>query len=313
MKQGKIVIIGAGHVGSHCASALMQQGVCSKIILIDKDTEKAKSQALDLQDANSFQPRPTEVSAGDYEDCKDADLLVLAAGVPRLSGQTRMDVLKDTEKEICEIAPRVKKSGFSGITITISNPADVIAFYFRRLTGFPAERVFSTGTGLDTARLRRALAKALKVDPRSISCFAMGEHGDSQSAPLSLVRVGGESLSDFIKNSPALLRAADLEGAVHDAAFSGTDIIEGKGSTEFGIGAVLADTAKAVLFDEHRMLPVSVLLRGQYGQSDVYAGVPAMVGANGIEYIPDLPLLPEEEKAFGKSCDAIRRAIATLS
>ena len=175
----KIVIIGAGHVGSHCAYALAIQGICDEIVLIDKDKTKAKSHSMDIADSVSFFYSSIIVRCGDYEDCKDADIIVISAGVPRLPGQTRLDVLGGSVECIRDIVSNLNKIEIKGIIITITNPADIIADFVRKATGLPKNRVFSTGTSLDTARMRRTVADLCNVAPQSVIGFAMGEHGDS--------------------------------------------------------------------------------------------------------------------------------------
>ncbi|MEN6390093.1 MAG: L-lactate dehydrogenase [Syntrophomonas sp.] len=306
----KIVIIGAGHVGSHCAFSLMTRGDASEIVFIDIDEPKAAAQAGDIADAACFMPHSTIVRTGDYTDCKDAAIVVLAAGVPRKPGQTRLDTMGDSIRVMKEIIDPLKNSGFEGILICISNPADVIANYMRKHTVWPKHRVFGTGTSLDTARLRRVLQEETGIDARSIQCFSLGEHGDSSMIPFSQASIGGKPLWELMKEKPATYGKLDLDHVLERTHLIGMDIINGKGSTEFGIGSVLADMVKAIFHDEHRVMPVSALLEGEYGQSGLYAGVPAVIGKNGLEEIVELHLIVEEQKLFGESCDVIRRHIA---
>ena len=198
-----------------------------------------------------------------------------------------------------DIIPKIKASGFNGYVIGITNPADVIINYAYRHLGLPANRVFSTGTALDTGRLRRCIYEATGVKPQKIEAFAMGEHGDSQYAPLSQVKLDGEPLDPAKYNM-------DFAKVAHEAAHVGGFVIDGKGATEFGIGTVLSEIARAVLYDEKAVLPVSALLEGQYGVSGIHAGVPAIIGKGGVEKIIELDLTPEELAGFHKSCDVIR-------
>ena len=181
----KIVIIGAGHVGSHCAYALAIQGICEEIVLLDIEEVKAESHAMDIADSVCFLGNSVTVRTGDYKDCEDADIIVISAGVPRLPGQTRLDTLGASIECMKEILTHLKKIEIQGIIITISNPADIIADYIRKETGLPRNRVFSTGTSLDTARMRRTVGDMCKVDPHSVVGFVMGEHGDSSMIPFS--------------------------------------------------------------------------------------------------------------------------------
>lgn len=306
----KVVIIGAGHVGSHLAFTLLMQGECDEIILIDVDKEKAAAHGLDIADAGLFAPHPSFVRLGDYSDCEDADIVVLSAGVPRKPGQTRLDTMGDSIAVMKQIVEPLSISGFKGILICISNPADIIADFMRKQTGFPSNKVFSTGTSLDSARFRRTMSELTGVDIRSISGFTMGEHGDSQMIPFSHVTIGGKPLLELKEEYPDTYGKLNFEHILERTKMIGMDIVIGKGATEFGIGAVLADMVKAIFHDEHRIMPVSALLQGEYGQRDVHAGVPAVIGRNGIEQIIEIKLTKEEQKQFNDSCDVIRKHIA---
>lgn len=305
----KIVIIGAGHVGTHCAAALSFQNICDEIVFIDKDEVKAKSQAMDLADSVCFLPSAPIIRTGDYGDCEDADIIVISAGVPRLPGQTRLDTLGASIECIKDVVDNLNKTDIKGIIITITNPADIIAYYVRKHTGLPKNRVFGTGTSLDTARTRRTVADLCKVDPHSVIGFAMGEHGDSSMVPFSHLTINGDAYDKFVKEHGDRCIDFSEEKVTECTHMRGMDIINGKGSTEFGIGAALADMAKAVLTNEHRVLPASVLLEGEYGQNNVNAGVPCIIGRNGIEEIIELKLTEEENKLFASSCDVIREHI----
>ncbi|MDO4572713.1 MAG: L-lactate dehydrogenase [Clostridia bacterium] len=301
----KIVIIGAGHVGSHCALSLSLLGVCGEIVLLDIDRRKAEAQARDAADAAALLPHAVRIRDGWYDECRTADIVVLAAGAPRVPernarGETvapsRLALLEETMGMLRDVAPQLARSGFDGVAVSISNPCDVIAQCLQARLGLPAARVFGTGTGLDTARLRARLAEASGCSCAAVSCLVMGEHGDSQVAPRSQARIQGKP------PEPDLFAAA-----AQAARMGGASIIGGKGATEFGIGLVLAEIARAVLRDEKRALPVSALLEGQFGQRDVYAGVPALIGRSGVEAICRPTLTPDELLGFARSCEIIRR------
>ena len=309
----KIVIIGAGHVGSHCAYALAIQGICDEIVFIDTDRIKAESHAMDIGDSVCFLGTCPIVRMGDYKDCEDADIIVISAGVPRLPGQTRLDTLGASVKCVKDIITHLNERKISGIIITISNPADIIADYVRKGTGLPRNRVFSTGTSLDTARMRRTVGDMCNVDPHSVVGFAMGEHGDSSMVPFSHLTIFGKAYKELKEENPDRFGSLSEDKIVERTHMRGMDIINGKGSTEFGIGYVLADMAKAVLMDEHRVLPASALLESEYGQENVYAGVPCIIGRNGVEQVIELKLTEEENKKFAASCDIIRKHIKMAS
>lgn len=306
IKQRKVVIIGAGHVGSHCGLSLALQGVADEIVLLDIDQEKARMQALDIDDASQFTPHRVRVRAGSYQDCGDAQAVVMAAGKSRLPGQTRLDMFEDSIRIMQSIVGPLKASGFHGIVVSISNPADIIADFLRKQLGLPKNRVFSTGTSLDSARLRRILSGILQVDRRSIQAYSMGEHGDSQIIPVSHIQVGGVPIREWMDADPSVTAKLDFDAICKQNCESGFHIVEGKGCTEFGIGVICSDILKAIFDDEKRILPVSTLLEGEYGQSGVHVGVPALIGADGVEHIYEIALTPEEKTKFDRSCGVVR-------
>lgn len=300
----KIAIIGAGHVGSHAGYSLISQGLAEEIVYIDIDQKKAIAQALDLSDATKYLPCKTSVYAGDYSDITDAQLLIVAAGpLPDISkGQTRMDTLRQTITIMKEVTESIRMSGFAGIILNISNPADVITHYIQHQLNWPAKRILSTSTTLDSARLCRALAEATGIDQKSICAYALGEHGESQMVAWSAVTLGGKPLTQLQKERPDTYGKLDLDAIANEGKAGGWKILGGKGSTEFGIGASIAEVVRAIFHDENRILPVSVLLDGEYGQHDVYASVPAVLNKDGIADIIELNLTPEEQEKFDASC-----------
>ena len=298
----KVVIVGAGHVGSHVGYALISQSLADEIVYIDSDRAKAVAQALDLTDATNYLPVRTKVTAGDYSDAADAQIMIIAAGPLPSGSQTRMDTLGQTIEILKEVTASIKKSGFDGIIVNISNPADVITHYIQRTLNWAPERIFSTSTTLDSARLRRAIAQETGIDQKSITAYALGEHGESQMVAWSAVTIAGEPLSQWREEYPDTFGKLDLDALADAGREGGWTILRGKGCTEFGIGASAAEVVRAIFYNENRVLSVSVLLNGQYGQHDVYASVPAIVGRDGIAHIIELHLTPEEQEKFDASC-----------
>lgn len=303
----KVVIIGAGHVGSHCAMALCFQGTCDEIVLIDRDKDKAAANSYDIADACLFLGSTTVVRAGDYNDCADADVIIVSVGAPRKSGQTRLDVLDDSIIMIRDVVERLKPVDYKGIIVSITNPADIIGYYLKTHLNLPRERCFSTGTSLDTARLKRTVGELACTDRKSVTSVSMGEHGNSSFIPFSSMTIGGLSLSEIKKKE----RYAGLDKQIilERTRNIGNDIIEGKGSTEFGIGAACADMLKAIFHDEKRVIPASVELDGEYGMRNVACGVPCVIGRNGIEDIIELPLNETEREQLEYTCRVIRANI----
>ena len=304
MEQRKVVIIGAGHVGSHCAYALASSGICEDIVLVDLLEDKAMAQALDIADSVSFMTHTVTVRSGSYEECRDADLVVVAIGESRLPGQTRLDLLGRSVELLKGLVQELKPLCISCPVVTITNPADIVADYLRKSLELERWHCFGTGTLLDTARLVRAISQAAGVDRRSVTAFSMGEHGDSSMIPFSAVTVGGVPFKKTGISEKEILKQTRR---------AGMDIIEGKGSTEFGIGRALAGLAACILRDEKRILPVSVLLDGEYAQYGVHCGVPCLIGRNGIEKIIELDLTQEEQKQLHASCQVIKKHIDMAS
>jgi len=305
-KTDKIVVVGSGNVGAHCGLFLLLTNTAGKVIYIDIDREKAEGQIMDMEDAAVFSGGGSLVEFGDYDDCRDADIVVVTAGRGRKPGETRADLLTESLKIMAPIAEGIKNSGFSGILIVISNPADVMTDFFAKRTGFPKNRVFSTGSMLDAARMRKIIADMAGTDIENVDALVMGEHGETQVPVFSNTTVDGVPFDEFCKNKSGVSK----EEVVEKLRLRGADIIKRKGRTEFGIGMSLCDLAGAVLRNEKRVIPVSAYLSGQYGQRGLYAGVPCIVGREGIEAIVEYKLSDEETSLFAKSCDEIRKYIS---
>ena len=302
IKTRKIAIIGAGHVGSHAGYSLASQGLVENIVYIDIDKKKAFSQALDIFDSIVYLPHRIIVKDGDYSDIDDADIMVICAGpLPNMS-QTRMDTLGDTVAVMKDIISNIKKTKFTGIIINISNPADVITHYIQNQLNYDYKKIISTSTTLDSARLRRAISEEINIDQKSIYAYSLGEHGESQMVAWSTVTIAGKPLFELIKEKPEKYGKLDLNKIAEKGKKGGWEVLGGKGSTEFGIGASLSEVVKAIICNEHRVLPISVYLNGEYGQKDVYASVPAVLGKDGVEEIIELNMTEEEKKLFDNSC-----------
>lgn len=298
----KVVIVGAGHVGSHVGYALISQSLADEIVYIDSDHAKAVAQAFDLTDATNYLPVRTKVTAGDYSDAKDAQIMIISAGPLPTGNQTRMDTLGQTIAILKDVTKSIKESGFDGIIVNISNPADVITHYIQHTLNWEPERIFSTSTTLDSARLRRAIAQEIGIDQKSITAYALGEHGESQMVAWSAVTIAGKPLSQWREEYPDTFGKLDLDALADAGREGGWTILRGKQCTEFGIGASAAEVVRAIFYNENRVLSVSVLLDGKYGQHDVYASVPAIVNRDGIAEIIELHLTPEEQEKFNASC-----------
>ena len=295
----KIAVLGAGHVGAHVARALAENETAEEIVLIDKLQDKASAQAMDIADAMSFPPKEVRIRAGSYADCADADITIVAIGKAREPGQNRLDLLGDSVRMAHELAGQLGEEGVGGLLISITNPCDIIADCLRRLLKMDRFRAFGTGTLLDTARLVRVLSEQTGAERRNIGAVVMGEHGDSSMIPFSALRISGVPASEVPGFDPA--------GALERTRSIGMEIIEGKGSTEYGIGQATACLCRTILTGRECVLPLSVHLEGEYGLDGINCGVPCVVGRNGIESIRQIPLTEAEQEALKASAAVLAK------
>ena len=310
LEKRKVVIIGAGHVGSHTAMALCFQGTVDEVALIDIDADKAKANMLDVSDACLFLGSTTKIKVGDYSDCEDAQIIVVSIGMPRKPGQRRLEMLDDSIVMLKQVIENLKPIDYKGIIISITNPADIIGYYLREKLGIPRKRCFSTGTSLDTARLKRTVSELANIDRKSVTTCAIGEHGDSSFVPFSSLTLGGKNYAELREHNPEKYGELTEDYIVSRTRNIGHEIIDGKGSTEFGIAAACADIIKAIYHDEKRVIPASVLLCGEYGQHDVACGVPCVIGRNGIEDIIELDFNEKEKEQMDYTCSVIKDYIS---
>ncbi|MBQ7990891.1 MAG: L-lactate dehydrogenase [Oscillospiraceae bacterium] len=308
----KVVLIGTGMVGMSFAYAALNQGVTDEMVLIDVNKERAMGEAMDLNHGLAFAKSNMKIYAGDYTDCKDADIVVIAAGVAQKEGETRLDLLQRNVEVFRSIITPVVKSGFDGIFLVATNPVDIMTRVTYELSRFGASRVIGTGTTLDTARLRYLLGDYFTVDPKNIHAYVIGEHGDSEFVPFSQALIGTKPVTEVIHERAFLYKKEDLseiEDQVRTAAYK---IIAAKRATYYGIGMSLTRIVKAILNDENSILTLSVKLSGEYDQSDVFIGVPAIVGRNGVKEVLRLSLTAEEMEKFGKSAAVLNEYFAGL-
>jgi L-lactate dehydrogenase len=302
----KVAIVGCGLVGSSTAFSLVTQGICDEVLMIDVNEEKALGEVRDLKNAIQYLNRNVKVKVAHYEDCTDVDIVIIAAGAPPKPGQTRLDTL-ELSANICKsIVTPIMQSGFDGIFIVISNPVDMIAHYVYKLSGLPKNQVIGTGTSLDSARLSNFIADMVNVDPRSVHAYSMGEHGDSQMVPWSTVTIAGKPFYDVIADNKDMIGDVDLNELVTRTAKEGWEIFNRKGTTYYGIATACAGIIKAILNDENRIIPVSTLLEGEYGEKDVYAGVPTILNRSGAADVLEIHMTPGELARFKESTAVIR-------
>ncbi len=315
MKSNKrtVAVIGVGHVGAHCAYAMAIQGVADEIVLLDMNRQKALSECQDLMDTSVYYPQRVTFRVGDFSDLKDCAVIVNSVGdINILRGSTeRCKEMEFTIHAVNGYMDKVRESGFDGVIINITNPCDVVTWRVAQMAGLPRGRVFGTGAALDTARLRSILAQKTGYDPHSVTGYMLGEHGGSQMVAWSTVAFGGKRLAECDPADPRF--SFDREQVRLETVGAGWETFKGKFCTEYGIASTMASLVKAVLDDEKRIMPVSGPLNGEYGEYDMFTGVPAVVGANGVEEIIEVPLTEEEKAAFSETCRVVRANMETAS
>ena len=296
----KVGVVGTGMVGASFAYALMQRGLVNEMVLIDSNRARAEAEVMDLNHGLAF-VRPMRITAGDYSDLAGAAVTVITAGAAQKPGETRLQLLERNAGIIRAIVPEVVRHNPDGIILIASNPVDLMTLLSQQISGLPPERVFGSGTILDTARLRYLLAQRYTVDPRSVHAYIIGEHGDSELALWSLANIAGVRLRDFRSASGVGYDEAALERIFEQTRDAAYAIIERKGATYYAIGLGLLTIVEAIVRDQHTVLTVSSLMRGQYGVHDVCIGLPAIVGAAGIEEVLNLALSDDEQASFTRS------------
>ena len=303
----KIVMVGCGYVGATSVFSMLE--TCTDINVIDTNFEKTSGEILDMNHAISF-IRPVELRVGDYSDCKDADVIVITAGASQLPGQTRNDLLHKNHDIFKSILDQVIMNiGSDTIILVVTNPVDALTYFCREYTGLPSNRVFGSGTVLDTARLKYATSQHTGIDARDIHAYVLGEHGDTAVAAFSATTIAGLSLQDYcnICDSCDVKIEERLEDHVRNAAY---EIIHKKGSTFYGVSFAVKRIVEAILDDEKAILTVSSCLDGQYGMRDVALSLPCVVGAGGIEKIITPILSDDEMESLHKSAQAIQSNIS---
>ena len=313
MKTRKVGVIGLGHVGAHVAYSLAVQGIADELVLVDMNEQKVASEVQDLRDAAAYLPHRITVKAGDFADLGDCDVIVNSVG--------KIDLLRGTHDRLTEMdftipavrgyTAKIKASGFDGVLINITNPCDIVTRELALGLGLPKGRVFGTGTGLDTSRLLSALNRQTGIDHKSITCYMLGEHGNLQFAPWSCVSFRGVPLDELAKRDEKF--RFDRDALQKESIGGGWVTFSGKFCTEYGIATTAARMVHIVLHDEKAIMPASMELNGEYGESGLFAGVPCLIGKNGVEEVIELPLTAEEQAKFHDCCEGIRKNMEHLA
>ena len=305
LNQRKIAVIGCGFVGSATAFALMQSGLCSEIVLLDVDQDKAEGEAMDITHGTPFAGR-MKIYAGDYEDIMDAAIIVVTAGANQKEGETRLDLVKKNQKIFESIIPEISERKYKGILLIVSNPVDILTYTALKLSGFEEQRVIGSGTVLDSARFRYLLGEHLDVDSRSVQAFIIGEHGDSEIAAWSSVNVSGIPVNDFCEMRGYYDHKDAMQSIANDVKESAYQIIQKKQATYYGIAMSVKRICEVILKDEKAILPISTMMHGAHGIKDVVLSMPAIVGKHGIETQVPIELNKEEEKQLQRSAQILK-------
>lgn len=304
----KAAMIGCGFVGSASAFALMQSGLFSEMVLIDADKDKAEGEAMDIAHGVPF-ARQMKIYSGDYDDIKDAAVIIITAGANQKPDETRLDLVHKNIGIFKSIIPEIAKRDCQGILLIVSNPVDILTYTALKLSGFPENRVIGSGTVLDTARLKYELSQHLSVDSRSIHAFIIGEHGDSEIAAWSSANISGIKVSDFCEMRGHYHHDENTKLIAESVKNSAYEIIEKKHATYYGIAMAVKRICEVIIRDEKSILPISSMMHGEYGIEDVVLSMPAVVGKNGVETTVPIDLNEEEQVKLRESAMTLRRII----
>ena len=311
-KSKKVVLIGTGMVGMSFAYAALNQNVCDELVLIDVDRLRAEGEAMDLNHGLAFSGTSMKIYAGQYSDCKDADIVVICAGVNQKPGETRLELLGRNADVFRTIVSPVVESGFGGLFLVATNPVDIMTRLTYELSGFEACKVLGTGTTLDTARLRYLLGEYFNLDPRNVHAYVVGEHGDSEFTTWSQALLSTKPVLHVLRDNPQKFRLADLEDISIEVRNAAQKIIEAKRATYYGIGMAITRIVRAILSDEHSVLTVSARLTGEYGIENVYMGNPCIIGRNGVDRQIELSLTAAELQKLHQSCKVLDESYSKL-
>lgn len=305
----KVAIVGCGFVGAASAFAIMQSGLFSEMVLIDRDENKAQGEALDISHGLPF-AKPMQIYAGTYEDLSDAAIIIVTAGAGQKPGETRLDLVKKNIAIFSSVIPEIAKHNKDAILLIVANPVDILTYVAAKLSGYPENRVFGSGTVLDSARLKYILGEHLGVDSRSVHAFIIGEHGDSEIAAWSSANVSGIPLNSFCEMRGHFNHQKAMEEIAEGVKNSAYEIIEKKNATYYGIAMSVKRICEAIIRDEKSIFPVSSIQHGNYGIYGIALSMPAIVGKDGVEALVPIKLNEKEQQDLLKSAETLKAVIA---
>ena len=300
--KNKVVIIGCGNVGMSYAYALLNQKTrVNELVLIDLDEKRIEGEVMDLNHCLPFAPNSMNIKKGSYEDCKDATIVMIAAGANQNPGETRMDLINKNSKIFQSIVTKVMENGFEGIFLVATNPLDVMTYITWKYSGLPYSKIIGSGTILDTARLRYIVSEKLNISPKNIHAYVIGEHGDSEFVPWSSAQVGTQDIKDFLTEE-------ELESIAKDVRNAAYEIIDRKGATCYGIGMCLVRITNAILNDENSIITVSSFDKN----NNIFIGGATVINKNGCRERMYIKLNQEETHKLEQSISIIKEAIDSI-
>jgi len=311
-RPAKVAVVGVGSVGASFAYSLMIHGLVSEISLIDVNAEKAMGEAMDLEHGLPF-VQPARIKAGDYEECAEADIVVVTAGVAQKPGESRLNLVERNTGIFKQVIPKIKEHNDHCILLITTNPVDIMTYVSLKLSEFPTNRVIGSGTILDTSRLRSLLGEHFKIDPRNVHAYIIGEHGDSEVPVWSAASIAGVNLKECCPICGMKYDEQYLDGIFEQVKNSAYKIIDLKGATYYAIGLGLTRIVESIIRDENAILTISSLLQDYYCVSDVCLSVPSIVSKDGVAQTIKLPLEDAEIKMFQKSAAIIKKLFQSLT
>ena len=306
--KSKVVVVGAGKVGASVAYTIMMNNLTSEIVLVDVDRGRARGEALDISHGIAYFKQVT-IRDGDFEDCADADVIILAAGIGRQPGQTRIDLARTNVSVMRDIVKRIMAHAVNPLIVVISNPVDVLTYLVQKESGLPASRVIGSGTTLDTGRFRYLLSQHCQVDVRNVHAYIIGEHGDSEVPVWSRASIASKPFDEYCEDCTKKCQRINRQLIFEQTRDAGAEIIKLKGATFYGVALAATRIVGAIMGDENSVLTVSSVLDGQYGIKDVALSLPCVINRQGFDRFLDIRMNDEEMKLLIESSEKLKAVI----